>query len=631
MAKTVVAKSTDTLCGIAIREGFLNCNPLRAQEANKAYRTRELLAGDKVFVPDLRKKEEGRPTTDTHRFKRKRWPEPSLRFVRGSKTRVAAADATLTFLNISNFVTNQAGTSGTAAFPNGYSFHADADADPDTFKVEVVSPDGGAKIKVLLEALKPVYKADGTVEKWELFSGAEYAARKNEVELVPTKSDAKRYRSRYLRLVSDEADAAAVPAQTLLVTTMSDGLAGERDKVEILDQHVRASYKLPGCKAAAPVCTVRAQLPVGEDRKRCRIAIHVFRVAPGGALVAGLTNRALRLRVLKWFRRAYAQANIAPKFDGPGIEVLDPPWANMIAIANPHGSRTLGLSAAGTTSTISFDLGGVSQGAVLDWFHDTSVTVNLKPNMTPKAVCDAINAALPAGYRGRVFPNARKFNDLDPSCDIVITKADGTITVVRNEATTDLVLAGAGNLAVARVNLVNVDDSDADSEPTTPELRKILRSGTSADTRIDYFVIDRFASTTLRGVSFLASTHLPADQRNPAPLRWAGIMACNTTSGKVMDASDNLPFTFPHEAGHVLHDRFHADAADPNGPTEMMSGGGTTAANAANATKRICDDPIQVNYSQYNPAQPTQGAVNKVKVAATKGMRTRGAQTLEGW
>ena len=340
MAKTVVAKSTDTLCGIAIREGFLNCNPLRAQEANKAYRTRELLAGDKVFVPDLRKKEEGRPTTDTHRFKRKRWPEPSLRFVRGSKTKVAAADATLTFLNISNFVTNQAGTSGTAAFPNGYSFHADADADPDTFKVEVVSPDGGAKIKVLVEALKPVYKADGTVEKWELFSGAEYAARKNEVELVPTKSDAKRYRSRYLRLVSDEADAAAVPAQTLLVTTMSDGLAGERDKVEILDQHVRASYKLPGCKAAAPVCTVRAQLPVGENRKRCRIAIHVFRVAPGGALVAGLTNRALRLRVLKWFRRAYAQANIAPKFDGPGIEVLDPPWANMIAIANPHGSRT---------------------------------------------------------------------------------------------------------------------------------------------------------------------------------------------------------------------------------------------------------------------------------------------------
>ena len=92
MAKTVVAKSTDTLCGIAIREGFLNCNPLRAQEANKAYRTRELLAGDKVFVPDLRKKEEGRPTTDTHRFKRKRWPEPSLRFVRGSKTRVAAAN-----------------------------------------------------------------------------------------------------------------------------------------------------------------------------------------------------------------------------------------------------------------------------------------------------------------------------------------------------------------------------------------------------------------------------------------------------------------------------------------------------------------------------------------------------------
>jgi len=252
--------------------------------------------------------------------------------------------------------------------------------------------------------------------------------------------------------------------------------------------------------------------------------------------------------------------------------------------------------------------------------------------MTARMVSDAISAALPAGYSSKIYPNARKFNDVDPSCDIMISKSDGSLTVIRNEATTDLALAGAGNLVVARVNLGNVDDSDVSSEPTTPELRKILRSGTSKDTRIDYYVIDQFASTTLRGVSYLASTHLPADQRNPAPLHWAGVMACNTTSGKVMDASDNLPFTFPHEAGHVLHDRFHADpTGDPNGATEMMASGGTSAANAVNATKRICDDPIQVTYAQYDPAQPTQGAINTLKVAATKGMRTRGARTLEGW
>jgi hypothetical protein len=626
MARTIVAKKGDTLCGIAIREGFFNCDPLLAEDANEAYRTRALRSGDRVTIPDRRPRDEEKEAEKTHRFRLKRTPEPSIRFVHGSKDE-DAGDATLDHVDVSNYPTNKAGRHEDKPFTADFGFDADADADPDTFKVELVTPDGGASITVQLEALKPVYGDDGKVVRHEPFDGA---ARRKQIELRPVKGDAKRFRSRYLRLVTDEVDEVAVPEQTLLTSTIADGRGGEADRVEILDQRVRASYTLPGCKAKLP-CTVIAEVEVGHDRMRIRMALHVFRATPGGPWVDGLTEQMVRQRVLKWVRRVYAQANLSPKLD-PMIEVLDPPWPNMISIGQTDGARTAG--AAGEPALLSFTLGS----RAVDPVHAPRVVVPLAPGMTPVEVGAAIVAALPEGYVGTAYENPRKKFRRDahgflehpkggigePSCDVLITRTDGATTVIRSEATSDLALKAPGNFVVARVDLARVDDSDDLNEGHTPDMRRILRSGTTSDDRIDVFVIDRFAGTA-HGWSLTDGRSLPADMRLAPPLRRCIIVACNSEQGKLMDASDNKPFTLAHEVGHVLSDRGHTDP-----PTELMHNGGSKAHDSVGDAKRICDDPVRFGYFDADPAHPdTIGEF--FEVAAVQDFRARGAALLEPW
>ena len=81
MPQVVVATDADCLCGLAIRHGFLNCDPLRAEGANSGLLDRPLRAGDRVTIPDLRPKQESGAVDAKHSFKLKRLPEPKLRFV----------------------------------------------------------------------------------------------------------------------------------------------------------------------------------------------------------------------------------------------------------------------------------------------------------------------------------------------------------------------------------------------------------------------------------------------------------------------------------------------------------------------------------------------------------------------
>ena len=357
MPQVVVASDGDCLCGLAIRHGFLNCDPLRAEGANSGLLDRPLRAGDRVTIPDLRPKQEEGAVDAKHSFKLKRLPEPKLRFVHGSQSQPYASDASLTRLEISNFPTNLAGATSAAAFVNSFGFNQDAHDDPDTFKLEVVSPDGGSPIQVKLQALKPIYAADGTVERFEEFSGAGTAGRNVDIQCQLVGADApKLYRSRYLRLVTDTDDQAAANTQTLVVSDTSDGAGGDADKLEILDQHVRASYELPGCQAAAPnKCKVSAELPVGHDKKRIRMTVSIFRTAVGGGNIGGVTRSNVRRRVYKWFRRAYAQLSLAPKLVA-AIRIYDPPSADMIAVSDPVGTPASGVNAAGARSTLTFDI-----------------------------------------------------------------------------------------------------------------------------------------------------------------------------------------------------------------------------------------------------------------------------------
>ena len=162
MGRWVTAQSGETLCGIAIMGGFVNCTSLRDHAANALLRNRQLQVGDEVYIPDLAERQDSAPTERTHVFVRVGVPATSIRFVHGAAATAIPDDATLTFLNISNYRTDRAGTDGSGAFPgpNHWQFDAAANADPDVFKIEVLDTRApNAQLDVTLQALHPVYAA----------------------------------------------------------------------------------------------------------------------------------------------------------------------------------------------------------------------------------------------------------------------------------------------------------------------------------------------------------------------------------------------------------------------------------------------------------------------------------------
>lgn len=710
MPKVVEARSGDTLCTLAIANGFLNCDPLRSEGANaalvKELEKRPLRKGDKVTIPDIKKNKHDKGTDKKHPFKRKGVPPPSLRFVDDQKKPKYQDDRTIDdFLNVSNYVCNKTGADGTKAFPTAYGHNADAAQDPDSFKIEAVDPGASAdEIEVELMALKPVYKADGSIEKHEAFTDADASKRKIKVKCKKLDAKLKGYRSRYLRLVTDEADLKELSgdpvkadgtAQGLFTSDMADGTEAN-DVYEILDQVVQAKYVIQGCKASDK-CTLYATLPVGNpaNERRIRLCFHVFRSTVGGAPVGGLTDKILRRRTFKWYRRTFAQAEMAPKLVDPKIEYIDPPAADMIVISDVHGSPAAGGStmsfclgeppsagaiagaaalgalgggavgaAAGAGighaaggdaakgAAIGAAVGAVAGGvtaAIIAASMKEEVKVSLTAGQTPLEIAKAIIAALPKDYKGEAHCNPTAFNrapnnpgsgDVHGSVDLIISRTDGKRVIIRKEATDD----AAATILVVRLDLAAVDQDHPDPAiiAASADFRRVLRAAPGEDDRMDCYVISRFKRDSLRGRAFVAAPDLPADYRPTKPLRWCNVMACDSTSGPVMDGSDNLPFTYPHESGHVMFDAFHTRSdspagTNPLGPTELMTGTGTSETNSVTASKRICDTPLSVTYAAFTPPSvppapaPPVGDAMFINISAVARLRAISGPVTENW
>jgi hypothetical protein len=646
MPTKVTARDGDCLCGIAVDAGFLNCDPLRALSENAAFLNRDLKAGDEVTVPDKVVEDHGKAVDTKHSFTLKSSPPFNIRFVHGSPNLPYRDDSETTTLHVSNFVTNLGGATGLAAFPTGYGFNDDGHQDPDTFKVEVWDPSAGGSVNVKLEALKPAYTADSsgklTPSSFTPFTDAGRKIDSLVCNVVSAGTD-NTYRSKYMRLVVDDADLAAVAGQTLLTTDIADGngagLPADNDTVEILDQLVRATYEIQRC-TGSPKCKVTKTVDIGgSERQRVRLHFHAFRTNPGvdsmpTGITAAVIEQHLRRRTFKWYRRVFAQADLAPKLEG--MNVIDPPEENMLCLSHSHGRPVTDARAGSSfTSFVAWMAHGLNLTAPSDVqfsfriktaTRDLPVRIVFLGGETPVQAGAAIVAGLPATFTGVALLTPRATNAANPSCDVIITADNGErVTLL------DVVMpTGAGmTVDVPRVNLMSVlsDDAAVDASVAflTIDMKRLLRAVPVTDDAMYCVVVGQFSTPGLRGQAFLPCLGADAAFRPELPFRSSTIMAYTSASGPVLDGGDNLPFTSPHESAHTLTDLIHTKPGANHNRTELL-GTGTSVANAVGATKRLNDGPYLITISQ----NLTTTAVDRnVKLAET--MRTGGAAKMESW
>ncbi|MEO6755585.1 MAG: hypothetical protein ABIP85_27750 [Chthoniobacteraceae bacterium] len=568
MPTTVIATAgQDTLCNIAMQAGFFDCAPLRAEPANAAFLTRDLQDGDIVTVPDVVIKEESRAPEQKHRFQLKSAPPVLIRFTHGSPDKPYREDATETVLNVSNIQTDKGGANGQVSFPTLTVFDPNGHVDLDAFKIEIVDPRGGGTVTSTLQALKPVLRSDGTIEKHEPFTGAELAKRKTDVtcKAVPSKVC---FRSPYLRLVVDETDKAARSAQTLLTTDMADGTQGDDDKIEILDQLVEASYVLQKCPGGTK-CRVFTRLLIGSDHKHVKVAAHILQNALGARIVEPVL---LRKRILNYVRQLYAQADVSVRIIEPIDDVPLP--ANMIAIANANGQRAVGARAIRVRIQID---------AAVDVEAAITTVVDALPIDTANAMAAAITAVVPAGTK--VVPS-----DNPPLRGQAIGSADVLVGDPRTQRVRLNILESADArhpVTIGQLTSASVPDfGGSDSHVGTIQERVLVKNYDTGSDRVDLFVVETLGSGAL-GEAFIPNAAGVAALQPIGTMTNTALVFANT-----IRINDHFHTTIPHELGHILMDAVHASVA-----TEMMGPGSPEGANerVVKGPKRI-SDPRRISY-----------------------------------
>lgn len=604
MPTTYKAKAGDSLCSIAYERGYGNCTALRAEPANVGIIKRtddpcQVKPGDIVTIPEKVEKEVDGSTEQKHKFV-KRGRLASIRFVHGSKDLPVASDSTLPNLNVSNFVTNRAGNEvNSNSFPdeNERNFNADADADKDAFKVEVLDIRGSGELDVVLEALRPIYNAAGAVTGHKPFPTP------RKLEAKASKQGAtKRFRTAYLRLVTDaDKDQKAAEKQTLLTSDMHKD--GDK-KVEILDQLVKAFYEIPSCPET-PKCKSIAKVPIGTDRRRIRLAIHILRDKPkkiGGTEIVDPADAERRLWT--WFRRTYAQASIAPKL--MTIRVVDPP-ANLIAISDTVGTVALG------TETLGFRINASGK--------PSQVIGPIKPaaGRTPKQTAQQLAALVLAPYKAEVSENSARLDSTSDnlkSCDIVITETSGERVTLDQPQTPAL----GQTLSIGIVDPINVPRAPGTfSNVGTIEQRTLYKNYDTGDNLVDVFVCENVlkagSADSVRGTATLSG-----HTRNPKRPTATKVKCSVLMSKDTLNAGDANPFTFPHEFGHVAGEVGHTidDSAGVDVlKFQLMMGSGTSSNNDVEGSKRIRDGA-----TRYNP----EGDVNLIDR-----IRRESPGLLENW
>lgn len=484
---------------------------------------------------------------------------PVGRFVDDAGTPSTTSATVKTTLEVSNRVTTQ-------ALPTGFT---DASDDRDNFKVEVVDAtvtgNSIAATMVEVEALKRNRTA---------FS----PRRKINVELQRV-GTSQVFRSKYLRLVVDDADQATNTAQTLL----TDWDASDESS-EILGQIIKMTY------TPASGSPVTSEATVGSaTRSFVKMAIHILRVTPGtGAGVVTVAQATTRMK--KWYRRVFAQISMTPQL--LSVDVIDPP-ANVVSIANASGAAATG----GARSRISFRIRRTPASG-------TAVTHTIGPHTptaghTPIQTADALAALIRTGATAltvRTVENS-KVATTQPSgsADIIITGPAGERITIEALVQTD----ATQTVTVGRVNTNALDGYDGTNGHWivgTLMQRATLHSCDTGADRIDVVVAGTI-NAQARGQSLVRGPVLPYFPQ----LGVDAVKSSTFVNANTMDGTDADCYNAAHETGHVLMNANHF-----SDPTELMMGSGTDMTNIVGGSKRFSENAQSLDYPSMSVVPETR-------------------------
>jgi hypothetical protein len=545
---------------------------------------------------------------------------PTVRLVRGGPDSVAASEGAMASIPISYFpaahiVAASSPLPGTlgpepdaikwahfAPLPTAFGHDAGALADPGVFQIEVVDAEAGEdRVFAALEALAPVYGSSGKPTSWQEFTSPEKEKRTLVVECRALAGQPTRYRSRYLRLVTDEADARALAdtRQGLLVTDTADGTGGDADALEILDQKVRATYGEGSRKVTAEAAVGDA----GRTRQKIRVFFHLFKQA---AVSTGDMERFARRRALRWARRVFASAEMGIRV--VGVEHLDWPGRDMLALNGFYADSNLGgmanvkkpsgknAGSAASKITLTVTVTDPTTSAKATHTIEVPLAAGLDMPAIGAKVVEAVRAK-GVGLDAQAFTLPPSDQALERGCDVLLTATGASGKTVQIDAAVhdDAVMEKAHALTIVAPGADEIDDDDM-TIGGSPAQRRILRCGASASDRVDVYVVPKMK---IAGRAYPAYSTVTNGKFHPdAQLSRAAIMAYAWGGGKfdkrAMDGGDDTPFTLAHEIGHVLADTNHSGAAG-----EIMHGEACEHSRC-DSPKHVFSGPLKVGFSDMN-------------------------------
>lgn len=574
MPTNVTAGDGDTLCSIAVPNGFRNCRKVR--DANPSLASRELRPGDVVTVPDPTPKEEPGQTEQLHKFIRHGSP-PNRVFIIQDFNRTNPQQALSDMqrrLAITNYVPGRQGT-GFATQPwfRNFGFNAGASVDPDHFKIQVLDQKakerGDTITRCTLQVQRPRLNPAGQIERWEDLTDPGTSLVDLECQHVGD-DNSPWFRSRYLRLlverddqnnrVADNVDTGAdLSSQTLVAQLPTDDR-----RLEVLDLRVHGFKDIEECGAtgAEPKCRAHAFADIGKSE--LALKIKVVRVDGPGAQAAQVTSDEIHDTMLRNLRLQLAQTNI-------GLQILSvvtvPPPQNMITVGDNQVVKASGGETIG--ATVALATGNVTATITTDK-KDT-------PDETAARLAQALRAK---GVRVRVSNNAppRGSGDDFGPADILCFNPDGSparVLGVTNAAGERQKLNHSGNWSNNAV-----DPGDIQYGANEPQFRLIgsrdfralLKNHFEGTDRFHAYVVNNFAQAN-PGFTLLGQALIPYSQVDsrirPKPAFTMGVLVSALGARKKT--------TLMHEGGHVLLDAIHTTTAVTGGPDTDWQGNANNA------------------------------------------------------